>query len=294
MKTYAKINLALWVGPPEPAASAQAGWHPIESWMHAIDLADDLDFDPDGASRLELDLAWATDAPRPTPMDWPPERDLTIRAMHALGEAIGRPVHGKLTLRKRIPVGGGLGGGSSNAAGALLLANTRLSLGLSMPELRMIGQRLGSDVAYFLDDDVSQLTGVPPRPALVRGFGDEVERIAGSRDALTVFIPPYGCATPAVYRAFDELGHLSPRLDVAGMHADAVSGSIAEDLLRNDLLEPACRVEPRLAADLERVGQATGRRVHLSGSGSTMFVLGEWKGRLRGIAVAGCRLTPGA
>src|SRR6185295_18407432 len=123
------VNLALSVGPPLPAGDPRAGMHPIASWMHAIDLCDEVWITRlvTGASRL--DIAWADDAPRPSPIDWPSEKDLAFRAHRLLEGDTGRALPAAIRIAKRIPVGGGLGGGSSDAAATLLALNDLFALG---------------------------------------------------------------------------------------------------------------------------------------------------------------------
>ena len=108
----AKLNLALSVGPPNVDRM-----HPISSWMVTVDLFDDLDVArlPDGSlSRYAIE--WHPEARRRTPIDWSISKDLAVRAHLAIERLVGRPLPLQMRLRKRIPVGGGLGGGSSDAA----------------------------------------------------------------------------------------------------------------------------------------------------------------------------------
>lgn len=267
----AKINLALSVGPPQPPR----GYHPIASWFVPIALCDDLSvtpLPPHTASRFTI--AWAVDAPKPTPIDWPVEKDLVFRAHALLEQAAGRPLPVAVELRKRIPVGGGLGGGSSDAAAMFRAGNRVFALGLSRDELAAMAMTLGSDIAYFLDADERGELRPTSRPAMVTGLGERIERTATVRGSVLLLAPPFGCPTGAVYRAYDR----SPRplqaervraLIAAAERADAVpSGE-----LFNDLAEPACIAEPRLAEVLDRLRRGLGVPVHVTGSGSTMFVV---------------------
>lgn len=297
-RAYAKINLLLSVGPPRPDGDARAGWHEIASWMHAIDLADEVTIEPlaDGGEST-LHVEWATDALRPTPIDWPASKDLAQRAHDALEAHAGRPLPARLHVRKRIPTGSGLGGGSSDAAATLLAGNEAFGLGLDLAALRAIGSTLGSDVAFFLDD------ADPPRPALVTGFGEGVERVSRSAAEVILVVPPFACATPEVYKAYDavldadrrerELGH------VRASGARATEGRppgtppqphrVKPDLVRrrmarlgespdpghlfNDLARAAYRVEPRLGDLATTLSRVTRRSAHITGSGSALFIL---------------------
>jgi 4-diphosphocytidyl-2-C-methyl-D-erythritol kinase len=274
---HAKLNLALAVAPPEPAGSPKAGWHRIASWFHALALHDDVELAalPSGPTRVRIE--WAPDAPRPSPIDWPVERDLAARA-HALLEAhAGRSLACDMLVRKRIPVGGGLGGGSSDAAATLVGLNRLFDLGVPASELQRLSAALGSDIAYFIDDDHT-----PPRPAIVEGFGDVIERVGRVPAPVELIFPPFGCDTRAVYRAFDQLlppGHTLRDAAVRRMTLDAArSGTIDPVLLFNDLLAPADAVAgSRLSAIL--AGMA-GTPVHMSGSGSTLFRIGARDGAI--------------
>lgn len=258
MRALAKLNLSLSVGPALTDGPKQ-GFHPIASLFACIDLADDVDLVPGPAS---LDLAWAADAPRPTPIDWDASRDLAFRALLALEAHLARSLGVGVRVRKRIPVGGGLAGGSSDAAAVLLEANHTLGLALPASTLRGIAAGLGSDVAYFLD------AAVPPRPAIVTGLGERVERVEldpRDRSDVLLIIPPFACPTGDVYRAFD-------RAPTACVDEARVRRADIDDLF-NDLLTPAELVRPALARLRADATQAAGFAVHMTGSGSCLFVL---------------------
>jgi 4-diphosphocytidyl-2-C-methyl-D-erythritol kinase len=268
LSAYAKLNLALAVGPPQPPK----GYHPIASWFVAIELHDTLTLTrlPEGAPN-RFDIRWAPDAPKPTPIDWPAEKDLAACAHALLQRHANRPLPVALTLDKRTPVGGGLGGGSSDAAAALSGLNTLFSLGLSRAELAALSTQLGSDIAFFLDDSPA------PRPALVTGVGDRIQRLPHAAPApVILIIPPFGCPTGPVYHAFDRAPTVSadePR--IRSLITAGAAGRIPSADLFNDLAEPACLVEPRLRDTLVSLRTALGPStpVHVTGSGSTMFCL---------------------
>lgn len=262
IRAHAKVNLALSVGPPEPTGTPDAGMHPIASWVAAIDLADELTLTE--APTTTLTRAWANDAPCASPLAWLTADDLTVRALALLGEHVGRTLTAAIALTKRIPVGGGLGGGSSDAAACLRAANALFGLNLSTPELANLAQRLGSDVAFFLDD-----TPIP-RPALVTLFGERVRRIELPPTELLLIVPPFSCHTGSVYREYDQ----SPlTLDLPRVVALA-EGAVADPAqLFNDLTLPAQRHQPELQNLLGRLARVTDEPIHLSGSGSTLFLI---------------------
>ncbi len=283
-------------------AEVKAGFHPIASWFVALDLCDDIDVQPlgsghskDGPSRFEI--AWAADAPRPSPIDWPVERDLAFRAHAALEAAIGRslPVHARVT--KRIPVGGGLGGGSSDAAAMLVAVDRAFDLRLGHAKLSAIGQTLGSDVAFFLDDEAEsasaeRVAASAPRPAIVTGLGERIERTprldgqAGTGAWLVLLLPPFGCATGAVYRAFDALKPGPVREDSVRALARSAWPPVERGPrgLFNDLTAAACAVEPCLAELMRHAERALDRPVHMTGSGSTLFVIAASAGDAHDLA----------
>jgi 4-diphosphocytidyl-2-C-methyl-D-erythritol kinase len=255
---HAKVNLALSVGP-----AREDGYHPIASWMARVDLVDDLEL-----TRLEDDylsryaILWHDDAVHKTPIDWSITKDLAVRAHLLLEKEAGRTLPVQLKLQKRIPVGGGLGGGSSDAAAMLLAVRELFALDVADERLVELAMELGSDVAYFLHDG----------PAVVEGFGERVEHAPDVEGHLALAIPEFGCPTGAVYRAFDAK-------PTRGVEADRVrglagAGEVVCGELFNRLEDPALAVEPRLGAFMDAVEKATGgRRAHVSGSGSTVFVV---------------------
>lgn len=269
-RAHAKINLALAVGPAE----GEKGRHPIASWMAPLDLCDDLTLtclEPDRASRYAI--VWAPGAPRTSAVDWPITKDLAVRAHMLLEHELGRRMTVQMKLEKRVPVGGGLGGGSSDAAAMLLALREMFALDVTLDDLRDLSKELGADVAYFIDERVDDAHDDRPRPALVEGFGDRLER-TGPVDAHAVLVaPPFGCPTGPVYRAFDELG--TGPLRAAEVRAMAKVGRVDPSALFNDLAAAAERIAPDLAPMRAAVSRAAGRPAHVTGSGSAMFVLAD-------------------
>lgn len=198
-------------------------YHLIESEMVALDLADELEFsEGDG---LEVVGNGAV------PVD---DDNLVRRALRAAG----RTAH--VRLHKRIPMGGGLGGGSADAAAALRWAGvTDLALAAT----------LGADVPFCLIGGRAQ----------VGGIGEILEPLPYEPREFTLLTPPFGVFTPAVYRAWDDLG--GPRADGP-----------------NDLEPAALAVAPRLAEWRDRLGDLTGATPVLAGSGATWFVEGTFDG----------------
>lgn len=295
MHAPAKLNLILSVGPPNPPEDAHPGWHPICTWMAPIDLADDLELARAEEASTHT-IEWATGAPRPTPIDWPTETDLAVRAHRALEAHVGMPLPVRMHLRKRIPVGGGLGGGSSDAAAMLLALRDLYQLDLDDAALAAIGATLGTDVAFFCRGRRE------PSQAIVEGLGERVERVSGVGGRVVLVIPPWPCATPAVYRAFDAVITEADRRrrieweveaqsrETRGEHRgrEPLPHRVRPDLVRsrleacgsrvdgtklfNDLWPAACAVEPRLADLATSLRRVTREDAHLTGSGSCLFI----------------------
>lgn len=171
----AKINLALVVGPVR-----EDGKHEVATVLQRIDLGD----------RVALERA------PELAVDGFPGDTIVRDALVALADAARVEPRWRATITKRIPVAAGLGGGSSDAATALRLANGMLDEPLAPPRLHALAAKLGADVPFFLADG----------PQLGRGDGSDLERLDLPQDYFVVLALPHGVAKPstaAVYEAFD-------------------------------------------------------------------------------------------
>lgn len=253
----AKVNLALSVGAPDAS-----GMHPISSLMATCSFGDDLEVKrllPDRFSRYSID--WHPEARRRTDIDWPILKDLAVRAHLLLEARLNRKFPVQLRLEKRIPVGGGLGGGSSNGAAMLRALDALFELNLRPEFLESISRELGSDVPFL----------VRGGHAIVEGTGEALERVEGNETHLVLAFPQIQCPTGAVYRAFDTL-RPSARLEPLRVRA-LVAERVLPHAPFNDLADAACAVAPALV-DLRRQIEAISELpVHVSGSGSTLFVV---------------------
>lgn len=269
LRAHAKLNLALAVGPPEPTDSPRAGWHPIASWFHALDLHDTVELATTSDSTATHDMRWEDGSP----VGWAMDRDLALRAVRLAEKLAERPLPVRLRIVKRIPEGGGLGGGSSDAAAVLLGLNALFRLNFSAAQLREHALTLGSDVPYFIDDHPDHpFHDDPPRPALVTGFGDRIERLDRHASPVTLFLPPFGCPTGEVYRALDAT-------DPGPLREEQIRALTMREpdptTLFNDLAPAAERLRPELAELRATLTEACRSPVRMTGSGSTLFALGD-------------------
>lgn len=258
----AKINLALSVGAPLPN-----GFHPIASWMCRVSLHDDLTITPlpaDAPSTFNID--WAPDAPQPSPIDWPLTSDLGYRAHQILQQHTNQQLPINYNLAKRIPVGAGMAGGSTNAAATFIALNQLFDLNLPNQTLADLSAKLGSDIPFFFG----------PPSAIVTGFGEIIQPSPITTPLhLAMIFPPLHCNTAAVYKTFDSLAPADATPDPSRVRNLAATSPLPPDAPFNDLAAPACKVQPQLADIRDRIAHATGQPVHVTGSGAALFIIAK-------------------
>lgn len=233
----AKLNLFLHVTGVRPD-----GYHTLESVFVPVDLAD------------ELEVREAPDLVREGDLTGPVEADLCVKAARLLQQACGVSSGARIRLVKRIPVGAGMGGGSSDAAATLLALNRLWRLSLDEAGLRQLAARLGADVPFF----------IRPEPSWVSGIGEVVEPIAFPETAFTVVYPGLSQSTARIFSSphLTFSGHAHSREDFARAVADGTWFALG----RNDLEAPARESAPEVRAMLERYPV-----LRLTGSGSAAF-----------------------
>jgi 4-diphosphocytidyl-2-C-methyl-D-erythritol kinase len=231
----AKLNLFLHVTGRRPD-----GYHELQTVFQLIDLCDTIGISPRDDGRIE----------RPDgPPGVDPESDLTVRAARALQQASGCRPGATLRVRKRIPMGGGLGGGSSDAASVLLGLNAVWGCGLRLDQLAAIGLPLGADVPVF----------VRGFSAWGQGVGEDLQPLELPDSWYVVIHPGVGVATRAVFQS-PELTRNSPVITIRDFFQ---SGG------RNDC-EPVVRARfPAVAEALDWLGRFAPAR--LTGTGSCIF-----------------------
>lgn len=232
----AKLNLFLHVTGQRPD-----GYHTLQTLFQILDWGDEVFIRPNDCgeiSRLSSDY------------DVPQDEDLAIRAALALKQVSGCEHGADIQVRKHIPPGGGLGGGSSDAATVLVVLNQLWECGLSVETLAELGLELGADVPVFIHGNSAMATGV----------GEELVPLSlGERHYLLVF-PPFPINTARVF-ADESLRRDSELISVS----DALAGAG-----RNDCEAVARQLYPALSELFEELAEYGQPR--LSGTGSTVFL----------------------
>lgn len=288
--TPSKVNLALRVGSTRPD-----GFHPLDTVFEALDVHDEVIVRRSDSLSLRMEGEGADALPAGS-------TNLAFRAARALRERFGAPGLGaEMTVRKAIPVAGGMAGGSADAAGTLVALNALWGLGLSSADLMSLGSKLGSDVPFCIMGGIAHGTGRGEILAPV---------YPGRGHAWVLLTNPVGLSTPAVFREFDRIAESAEGAGTVAREAAETEGpgsvaagvagpgraaeaEVAENpastrelreavargdlqataaLMANDLQAPAFSLRP----DLEDVvGRASrfGATAILSGSGPTVALL---------------------
>jgi 4-diphosphocytidyl-2-C-methyl-D-erythritol kinase len=256
LRALAKLNLDLRVLGKRPD-----GYHELRTIFQTISLADSLDiaFTPGRKTVVELDDTLAV-----------PD-NLAIRAAHAALDAMRTAGRVEMRLTKRIPMGAGLGGGSSDAAAVLLALPVLAGRALDLPKLSELAQQLGSDVGFFLLG--GRAVGV--------GRGTELFPLPdGPVQNALVIAPEVHVSTPQAYR------DLSPRLTTESQQnkifgfQSQVWGRSVESPARNDFEEVVFPQHPSLAAIKKRLLRAGATVALMTGSGSALFGLFQDRNRI--------------
>ncbi|MGN0832314.1 MAG: 4-(cytidine 5'-diphospho)-2-C-methyl-D-erythritol kinase [Kiritimatiellia bacterium] len=249
----AKVNLTL-----EVVGRRSDGYHALRSVVMPVSLADELDVELTNDGSLSSDAGYAD--------------DLCLKAARLLKCRVACLANGlgaRIRVTKRIPVGGGLGGGSADAAAVLLALNALWRLDLTREELVEIGVQVGSDVPALV------LGG----PVLMEGRGEQVTPLpvgAAPLPALNLVIanPGVASSTREVYAACAPRRPGAPSATAAMVAAlgSGDAGAVAA-ALHNDLLAPAVRLHPEIGSALAALKAAGATGVAMSGSGASVFGL---------------------
>lgn len=255
----AKVNLVLAVGEKQ-----ESGFHEVQTIMHSLALHDTLSmrrFDDEGSGEglqvmLKCESSFTID-----PLLIKAEENIAYKAVVELAKALGRTQDEtiEMILNKVIPAEAGLGGGSSNAAAALVGAATLWGVGVEDERVQEVASRLGADVSFFLKGGCARLSGK----------GDVFEAQLEPRSGFVLLVrPDAGVSTGKAYAAFDE----DPVLPSSEyLSSIAALGAAVDVSLYNNLEKAACSVTPVVAQVLEWGRAAAGEEnVVLCGSGSAV------------------------
>ncbi len=244
----AKLNLFLHV-----TGRRSDGYHLLETVFELIDLQDRVHLSRrDDGRVVRVDPIPGVD----------PEQDLTVRAARLLAQASGCPLGVEIALDKRIPMGGGLGGGSSDAATVLLALNRLWDLHWPCERLAALGLRLGADVPFFVFGETAYATGI----------GEQLQPLPLPQRWYVVLAPRVGVPTQGVFADPDLTRDTKP-LKICGLsRGDQVFRG------RNDLQRVVMSRQPLVAAALEALEQAARdvgidpRPARMTGSGACVFL----------------------
>ena len=253
IEARAKINLFLRV-----LARESDGFHGIETLFCLLDLADTLEASRSDEPGISIDVSGH---------DAGPDADnLAVRAARMVLDATGIGFGVRIRLEKRIPVGSGLGGGSSDAAAALVAVNALAGNAVPRHELLQFAARLGSDVPFFV-------SGGPL--ALGWGHGERLLRVPPLPPAPVLLVtPPVPVATAAAYGWLAEARQNVGRRGAVALDLDALAswGDIGR-MSGNDFESPVMSRLPELRAGYEALARTHPLVCRMSGSGSTLFAV---------------------
>jgi 4-diphosphocytidyl-2-C-methyl-D-erythritol kinase len=254
----AKVNLFLRV-----LAREADGYHGLETLLCRISLADELVMERRDGRGVTIEVIGAGTGPD--------DDNLAVRAARMVLEATGQKTALHIRLTKRIPMQAGLGGGSSDAAGALLAAGQLTGNAIPRHELLQFARRLGADVPFFLSGAAL---------ALAWGHGERMMRLPPLPAAPGLLvIPPTGIATAEAYRWVDETREGSGRRGAVVLDADALAswGDVAR-MAGNDFESPVFGRHPEVRRAFEALAGTHPLLCRMTGSGSALFAVYRTRG----------------
>ena len=287
-----KVNLTLRVGAPTPD-----GYHPLVTVFEALNLRETVTVRTSKTPGVRVEtIAYLPDgsvdeATTRAMADVDPATHLAVRAARVLqrlaaaGPWASTAAGLSIRVDKRVPVAGGMAGGSADAAAALVACNELWDLGLGDEQLHAIGRSLGADVPACLAGGIALGTGRGDHMSVLRE-GDEAR--AEYQHHWVMLLAHEGLSTPSVFREFDRVDAVgAPALaeptpeEVAALCAGPES---LRHCLVNDLQAPALRLRPELADTIASAKEAGALAVTLSGSGPTVAALARDAEHARALA----------
>jgi 4-diphosphocytidyl-2-C-methyl-D-erythritol kinase len=257
VRTPGKINLYLAVGD-----LLDSGYHELATLFHAVSLVDEVTV----RNADVLSLTITGEGAEQLPLD---ERNLAWQAAELMAEHVGRAPDVSISIAKSIPVAGGMGGGSADAAAVLVALNSLWELGVARRDLHTLAAKLGSDVPFALHGGT----------ALGTGRGEELATVLARNTFHWVLaFADGGLSTPKVFRELDRLREVGapPRLDDPEPVVAALAGGDPEQLaplLGNELQPAALSMKPALRRVLRAGVEAGALAGIVSGSGPTCAFL---------------------
>lgn len=251
IKAHAKLNWSLDILGTRPN-----GYHELDMLMQHIELADEMTFENSRWMKLTIDG-------QTLPVG---NRNLVIRAANALNEYMGTRKGARITLKKRIPVRAGLGGGSADCAAALIALNRLWKFRLPVDTLCEIGAKLGADVPFCIRGGLCRVSGI----------GEIIEPMAcGPRIPMVLLHPGGGLSTQTVFGKFDAEKYPALHVDTLAVAEAVQNGDIDAyaQVAGNALEAPAIALMPEVAEAMQQLRAAGAGAVRMSGSGSAVFGL---------------------
>ncbi len=246
LRSPAKINLFL-----EVTGERDDGYHEIESLMTAVSLFDEIELQRSDETSVNCNHREVPDGPD----------NLVHQALRLFRDETDMSNGVAVSIEKQIPPGSGLGGGSSNAGTVLRGVNKMMDSPLDRTALMEIGQRIGSDVNFFLNGPA----------AICRGRGEQVSDTSLPAELhFLVIMPELTVKTPLVYRKSGKFLNSSPKR--VSVHHSYLADGRTEEALFNRLYEPAISAYPSLETWFDRVSDLASLPPHLSGSGCALFL----------------------
>lgn len=249
IKSYAKVNLGL-----EIIKKRDDGFHELNSLFIPISLSDEITFQL--SSKFEIIIS-------PSTIQIPLQENLIYKTIKLIQNQYKISIPNfKITLRKEIPIGAGLGGGSSNAAATLLALNHFLNFNLSKKELFRLAKEIGSDVPFFLN----------PKPALIKGKGDIIRNFNIKLPfKILIVYPNFPISTKFAYSLIKIEKPTTPSDLISLLSFCLNEPAKFQDYFKNDFEQYIFPKFPILEQIKKKLLESGAYFASLSGSGSTIY-----------------------
>jgi len=272
----AKLNLTLRI-----LGRRDDGYHELQTLFQLLDFGDELEFEPRSDREISVDAGT---------LDLPLQDNLIYRAARLLQRESDNPGGAHIVLRKRLPQGGGIGGGSSDAATALLGLNYMWRCGLSLDRLAQLGRELGADVPVF----------VRGHTAWAEGIGEKLQPVSTPPRHYLVLVPGCSVSTAAVF-GDPRLTRDSTAITLAHLRGGHLGSEWLDRYSGNDCQALVERLYPEIRAAREWLQQFA--QAQLTGTGACVFaafesaraageILAHLPQRWRGFVAAGVNESP--